>query len=110
VRAAPYLAGAFDCRPGNHMRREVTLVESDRDVVQPEGEPPDHHVRAVIDVQSRRYFWWCLHAGYLADLLPWSLSLLERLCIETGKAEPAVLPLVRSRDGYPDVAPRPDDG
>src|SRR6266699_4796222 len=110
VRSTPDLARAFDRCPGNQGCREVAIVESDRDVIQPEGEPPYHHVRARVDIQPGRHLWWCRHAGYFANLLPWPLPLLKCLGVEPGKAEASVLPVVRSRDGYPDVAFRAHDG
>src|SRR5262245_17918799 len=108
--ATPDSVRVLDRRPGSQRHREVAIVESDRDVIQPEGEPPYHHVGALVDFQPRRYLWWCRHMGYLADLLPWALPLFERLSVEARKTEAAVLPVVRSCDGYPDMALRPHDG
>ena len=68
-------------QPGSSCR------EGGGDLIQPEGEAPYDHVRAFVDFQPCRYLRWRGDAGYLADLLPWALPLLERLGIEAGKAE-----------------------
>src|SRR5215469_10949091 len=103
VNAPLDLPGLRDRRPVSKPDRVVAVTESYRLGVGQEDTTAHHDRRAILDSQPDRHLSGSADRGNLQQLLFGCLPLFERLCVEAGQAQLAVLAVVAAGDEQPHV-------